>query len=143
MAGPLSLLKNTWLQEADLGGEKQNVVEFILSTRERLWDAIDNASEHASQDRTKAKRWCNQQACQREFEPGDKVLVLLPIQGKPLEAKFHGPYLVEQRLGPLVYVISTPDRRKTKRVCHVNLLKKYFERDPRLIDKSENAPVTS
>ena len=30
------------------------------------------------------------------------------------------------------YVISTPDRRKTKRVCHVNLLKPYHERVPQL-----------
>ena len=29
-------------------------------------------------------------------------------------------------------MIATPDRRKVKRVCHVNLLKKYFERDQRL-----------
>ena len=38
--GPLSLMKNTWLQEADLGSAKQNVVEFILNTRERLRHAV-------------------------------------------------------------------------------------------------------
>jgi len=63
----------------------------------------------------------------RSFIPGDKVLVLLPIPGKPLHAKFHGPYIVGEQLGPVDYVISTPDRRKTKRVCHVNLLKKYVD----------------
>ena len=66
----------------------------------------------------------------RTFVPGDKVLVLLPIPGKPLHAKFHGPYIVEEQLGPVDYVIATPDRRETKRVCHVNLLKKYVDRDP-------------
>ena len=30
------------------------------------------------------------------------------------------------------YVISTLDRRKTERVCRVNLLKPYHERDPEL-----------
>ena len=39
--------------------------------------------------------------------------------------------MVEQ-VGPVDYIIATPNRRKTKRVCHVNLLKKYFERSPRL-----------
>jgi len=140
VAGPLSLLKNTWLQDTDLGGAKQNVVEFILNTRDRLRHGIDAATKHADNERSKAKRWYDRRACQREFDPGDKVLVLLPVQGKPLEAKFHGPYLVEQRLGPVDYVISTPDRRKTKRVCHINLLKKYVERDPRLIDKANNVP---
>ena len=66
----------------------------------------------------------------RTFAPGDKVLVLLPMPGKPLHAKFHGPYIVEEQLGPVDYIIATPDRRKTKRVCHVNLLKKYVDRDP-------------
>ena len=66
----------------------------------------------------------------RTFVPGDKVLVLLPIPGKPLHAKFHEQYVVEEQLGPVDYVISTPDRRKSKRVCHVNLLKQYIERDP-------------
>ena len=47
----------------------------------------------------------------------------MPMPGKRLHAKYHGPYTVEQQLGPVDYVISTPDRRKTKRVCHVNLLK--------------------
>ena len=59
--------------------------------------------------------------------------MLLPIPGHPLKAKFHGPYTVEQQLGPVDYVISTPDRRKTKRVCHVNLLKRYHQRDSRFV----------
>jgi len=54
------------------------------------------------------------------------------MTGKPLHAKYHGPCIVEQQLGPVDYVISTPGRRKTKRVCHVNLLKPYHEREPRL-----------
>ena len=54
------------------------------------------------------------------------------MPGKPLHAKYHGPYTVEQQLGPVDYVISTLDCRKTKRVCHVNLLKPYHERDPDL-----------
>ena len=133
VAGPLSLLKSAWLQETDLGGAKQNVVEFILDTRERLRHAVDVANEHATQERTRAKRWYDRRASLRTFEPGDKVLVLLPIPGQPLQAKFYGLYIVEQRLGPVDYVISTPDRQKTKRVCHVNLLKKYHKHDPHFI----------
>ena len=116
------------------------MVEFILNTRERLRHAIDVATEHAANERTKAKLWYDRRACEREFEPGEKVLVLLHVQGKPLEAKFHGPYLVTQHLGPVDYVISTPDRRKTKRVCHVNLIKKYVECDPRLIEHAVTTP---
>ena len=82
--------------------------------------------------RSKAKAWYDRRARLRTFQPGDKVLVLLPMPGKPLHAKYHGPYSVEQQLGPVDYVIATPDRRKTKRVCHVNLLKPYHDREPGL-----------
>jgi len=37
--------------------------------------------------------------------------------------------------------VSTPDRRKKKRVCHVNLLKMYFERDPGLDPTPSTAHV--
>jgi len=143
VAGPLSLLKSAWLRESDLQGAKRNVVEFILDTRERLRHALEMANEHATKERTKSKTWYDRRACQRVFQPGDKVLVLLPIPGHPLHAKFHGPYVVEQQLGPVDYVISTPDRRKTKRVCHINLLKEYHERDPRFVTCITTEPVAA
>jgi len=40
VAGPLLLLKSAWLRETDLQDAKQNVVEFILGTRERLRHAL-------------------------------------------------------------------------------------------------------
>ena len=132
VSGPLQLVKSAWLQETDLSSAKQNVVEFILNTRERLRHALDLASAHAVQERSKAKVWYDRPARLRTFQLGDKVLVLMPMSGKPLYAKYHGPYTVEQQLGPVDYVISTPDRRKTKRVCHVNLFKPYHEPEPQL-----------
>ena len=132
VSGPLALLKSAWLHETDLGTAKRNVVEFILETREQLRAAVEQANEVAAQRRTHSKTWYDKRSVARNFSPGDKVLVLLPVPGKPLEAKYHGPYTVLEQLGPVDYIISTPDRRKVKRVCHVNLLKTYHERDRRL-----------
>ena len=130
-----------WLQETDLRSAKQNVVEFILGTQERLRHALDVADEQVTQERFSAKRWCDRPACQRTFQRGDKVLVLLPIPGNSLQAKFYRPYIIEQKLGPVDYIVSTPDRRKTKRVCHVNLLKQYHERDPCFVTCVTTEPV--
>ena len=47
-----------------------------------------------------------------KFEPGQKVLVLLPVPGSPLQARFFGPYVAEKKLSGLNYVLVTPDRRK-------------------------------
>ena len=135
------MLKSSWLQDTNLGGTKKSVVEFILGTRERLRHALDAAHDHATQERQRAKQWYDRKACDRSFEEGDKVLVLLPIPGHPLEAKYHGPYTIAQRLGLVDYVVSTPDRRKTKHVCHVNLLKPYHERDARFVTYVAPEPI--
>lgn len=41
----------------------------------------------------------------RTFQPGDKVLALLPVPGS-------GPYVVEKKLNETSYVISTPHRKR-------------------------------
>ncbi len=64
----------------------------------------------------------------RSFQIGDRVLVLLPIPGSPLRAKFVGPYKIQARLGETDYVVNTFNRRRKSRVCHVNLLKPYVTR---------------
>ena len=35
---------------------------------------------------------------------------------------------MERKLNDVDYIISTPDRRKTKWLCHINMLKEYHER---------------
>lgn len=57
------------------------------------------------------------------------MLVLLPLSGYSLEARFCGPYEVEKKLSDTDYVVKTPDRRKKARVCHVNMLKLHVVRD--------------
>ncbi len=65
----------------------------------------------------------------RNFQSGVLVLVLLPVPGSALQAKFTGPYAVEKRLTDTeCKVISTPDRRRKSRVCHVNMLKAYVNK---------------
>jgi hypothetical protein len=68
-------------------------------------------------------------ARERYFQPGDQVLALLPIPGRPLQARYFGPYTVDKKISGVNYVINTPDRRKSQQLCHVNMLKQYFERD--------------
>ena len=67
----------------------------------------------------------------RVFKPGDKVLVFLPIPGHPLQARYFGPYEIESKISDVNYVVKTPGRRKEKRVCHVNMLKEYFDSSDR------------
>ena len=65
----------------------------------------------------------------REYKPVDKVLVLLPLRGNPLQAKYHGPYKVFKKVNDLDYIDEIPDRRKLSQLCHINMLKIYHSRD--------------
>ena len=51
------------------------------------------------------------------------------MQGEPSKARFSGSYQIERKLSEVNYLTGTPDRRKTHRVCHANMLKRYFDRE--------------
>jgi len=57
--------------------------------------------------------------------------------------KYCGPYRVLQKLGPVDYLIDSPNRQKLQRVCHVNLLKPYRRRDEQLFPKQQNPIMVS
>jgi len=76
-----------------------------------------------------SKLWYDRNARERSFEVGQWVLVWLPIPGKPLLAKYYGPFREIGKRGPVDCIIATPNRRRTQLVCHVNMLKEYVERD--------------
>ena len=66
---------------------------------------------------------------ERMFNPGDNVLVLLPIIWNQLQVAHHGPYVIEKRISDLNYIIQTLDRRNQRQLCHINMLKLYFDKD--------------
>ena len=53
----------------------------------------------------------------------------MPIPGRPLQARYYGPYTVEKKLSDVNYTVNTPGRRKLKQLCHINMLKKFIDRD--------------
>lgn len=55
------------------------------------------------------KRHFEQRAVDRSFQPGDKVLLLLPYPGSALSVKLSGPYVVEKKLSKTNYIIQTPN----------------------------------
>ena len=80
------------------------------------------------------KVWYDRKAKSRCFEPGDRVLVLFPVVGNPLQAKYSGPYKVVKKISDTNYLVKTPDRRKETQVCHINMLKAYHEKPkPKLV----------
>ncbi|CAN7948380.1 unnamed protein product, partial [Ixodes hexagonus] len=76
----------------------------------------------------KQKQWYDEKSRKREFQRGDKVLVLLPSSEKKLYAEWRGPFVVLEKLSPVDYLVDVGGKRKKEERYHVNVLKKYVER---------------
>ena len=124
--GPLKLIKNSWIDNH----QTENMLDYVARIKDRLWQATELAREHLKQAQLTTKGKFDRKAVAREFKPGDKVLLYLPIPKSSLQTKYFGPYTVRRRVSETGYIIDTPDRGRRVRDCHVNLLKAYTERTP-------------
>ena len=122
---PLLLLKEKWLDEDP---EKISVLKYVATFKDRLFTAGQMAKRNLQESQSKMKVWYDRKAKSRCFEPGDRVLVLFPVVGNPLQAKYSGPYKVVKKISDTNYLVKTPDRRKETQVCHINMLKAYHEK---------------
>ena len=118
----------------DMSEEAQNVDESeLLLNKSSLVEAQKNCELLALSENALSEEEAQTQlfeSKERSFDPGEKVLILLPIPGDPLRARGSGPYVGEEKVGDVDYVIRTPDRQGQKRLCHVNISKKYVESSP-------------
>ena len=128
--GPLKLLKEKFLSDDD---SSLNLLQYVSDFKNRLSKACDAARSNLKSAQSKMKIRYDENAKDRNFEPGDKVLALLPIPGRPLQARYYGPYTVDKKLSDVNYIVNTPGRRKQKQLCHINMLKKYIDRDSSVI----------
>ena len=136
--GPLKLLKESCLAEDTL----DNLLDKVADLQYRLLRANELARKNLEKSQQKMKTWYDRKARKRSFRIGDKVLALLPIPQQPLQARYCGPYLITRKVSDLDYVIATPDRRKSQRLCHINMLKGYQERTSTSATVAEQSSVT-
>ena len=106
---PLDILRETW--EASTKSS-ESIVSYVLMMREKLSTMTQLVQGNLSRAQANQKQWYDQTARSREFNPGDKVLVLLPTSTNKLRAQWQGPYTVLQRNGPANYVIATHNKQK-------------------------------
>ena len=55
-------------------------------------------------------------------------MVLFPVVGNPLHAKYSGPYQVVKKISDTNYLVKTPGRCKETQVCHIIMRKAYHEK---------------
>lgn len=118
----------------DLGGgalapssSDRSMVQFMLEMRKQLAKYREEEEVNLREAQQSQKVWYDRQARQREFQPGQEVLLLLPSSTCKLLAKWQGPYTVTQIMGPVTYEIHHPNKQKMKQTYHVNLLNELKE----------------
>ncbi|XP_041937559.1 uncharacterized protein LOC121699028 [Alosa sapidissima] len=98
--------------------------------REKLRQMSTLAQEHMGQAQKSQKFWYDRSARHRSFSAGQKVLVMLPSHDSKLLAKWQGPFVIQEKIGPTTYRVSAPGKRRSK-VLHANLLKEWVSRPER------------
>lgn len=71
--GPLAVLKDHWEEPENC---QSSVLSYLLETRERLKECTELAKEKEKVEKHKQKVYYDRKARTRQYEVGDKVLVL-------------------------------------------------------------------
>ena len=119
--GPLLVLKEKWLDE-------DPVLKYVAIFTARLIRAGQMAKRNLHESQSKMKVWYDRKTKLRSFKPGDTVLVLFPVVGNPLQAKYSGPYKVVKKISDTNYLVKTHGRREETQVCHINMHKAHHEK---------------
>ena len=93
--------------------------------QERLTKLRDVVHGNLEKAQAEQKKWYDLHSPDREFQIGDQVLVLLPTSTNKLLAEWCGPYPVIQKIGGVNCEIKMTDRKKQRRIFHINMLRQW------------------
>ena len=124
--GPMKILKELWTNE-NLQEETKDVYSYMLELQERIQETCKVAQQEIAKMQRKNEKYYNKRARYRKLEIGDKVLLMIPVKTDKLKLRWAGPFTVKEKVGDYDYRIEMEDGKI--RVYHINLMKKYNERE--------------
>nr|XP_034310523.1 uncharacterized protein LOC117684040 isoform X3 [Crassostrea gigas] len=102
---------------SELPTRKKGAIEGVHRARKR----------EGKVEKHKQKVYYDRKARTRQYEVGDKVLVLLPSNTSKLLAQWKGPFEITEKVGNVDYRVKVKRNKET--VFHVNMLKKWYDRE--------------
>ena len=124
--GPLSLVKDLWLNTTNTE-EQKTTVEYVIDLRDRISKSCSIASKRTEKQMDKSKQRYDLKAKHRTLKENDLVLLFLPCSSNKIVSEWRGPYKVVEVVSPVNYKIDIDGRIKT---YHVNMLQEYIARPP-------------
>lgn len=120
----LDMASEQWEEEEEEGQPLCKYAAELKSSLSHIWGTVH---EHMEKAQTAQKQQYDRNSLLREFQPGDKVLLLLPTTENKLLSKWQGPFVIERKITPVTYSVLQPLRAGGKQIYHVNHLKKWEE----------------
>ncbi|XP_070189025.1 uncharacterized protein [Littorina saxatilis] len=136
--GPMSVLRNLWTEE-QVDEQVRTTSEYVVDLRNRIEETCKLARQNLSAAAQKHAEVFNRKTVRRQFQPGDKVLLLLPQKKNKLQLCWQGPFDVLEKKGESDYRIRIYGREK---LYHANLLKLYRDRQ-NTADPSDVIPTVA
>ncbi len=129
----MMILRELWSGEVN-NQEVRSTYQYILDLRERLASTCKLAQDALKDATDRTKKYYNRKTSPRNIKVGDKIL-LLPTDQNKLLMQWKGPFNVLEKRGELDFNIEMGGGNKT---FHVNMLKKYIDRDGQRETSSNN-----
>ena len=132
--GSLDVFKESWSS-----GEKEvdDILTYVMKTWERMELASQLAHENLRTTQQKHKEWYDRKVREMELKEWGQVLLLLPDNTEKFQSKWRGQYKAKKKLGKVNY--EMPERGSSK-VVHINLLKKWHQRETAYANVIEEDP---
>ena len=122
--GPMCILKELWSNN-QVQEDVKTVYQYVIDLRERMENTIDIVRKEITKSKDKAKIYYDKHAADRKLDVGDHALILLPTDHNKLLMRWKGPFEVTKRVRLNDYIL---DVNGTRRMYHINMLKKYNRR---------------
>ncbi|GJT17849.1 reverse transcriptase [Tanacetum coccineum] len=120
------------------GDSRVESMDRTLQSRE---EAINMLKFHMKRAQDRMRSQADKHRTDREFEVGNWVYLKLQPHKKvtvrqgqqhKISAKYHGPFLIEERIGKVAYKLKLPSHSKIHLVFHISQLKKCHERNQQM-----------
>ena len=122
--GPMQILRELWsVEETD--EHARLTYQYVIDLRERLEKTCKLAQDNVRKLDIKQNAFYDKRARSRNFDVGDKVLLLLPSERNKVLLQWNGPYEVLEVVNTINYKINVKGVVNT---YPANMLKLYVER---------------
>ena len=136
----MSILRELWTGEKH-DVETKTTYQYVLDLRQRIEETCKLAQAELIKVQNRNMNYKNKRSKLRVLSPGDKVLVLLPTESNKLLFQWKGVAEVVERKGLVNYRVKFNSGQV--KTFHINMLKKYYERDSEVEEKQDSRPISN